>query len=99
MLGAYSISKAALIHMTRVLARELAADNIRVNAVAPGLIDTKFSQALMEDKNLYKAFVNATALRRHGQPEEIAPAVVMFASNAGSFVTGQVLVLDGGGRM
>ncbi len=99
MLGAYSISKAALIHMTRVLAGELADDNIRVNAVAPGLVETKFSKALFDNKTLYKQFVGTTPMRRHAQPEEIAPAVLMFASEASSYITGQVLVIDGGGRM
>ena len=98
-LGAYSVSKAALLMMTKVLARELGGSGIRVNAIAPGLIETKFSEALFRSKRHYDHFIQNVPLGRHGQPEEIVEAVCFLASEASSYMTGQVLVIDGGSRV
>jgi NAD(P)-dependent dehydrogenase (short-subunit alcohol dehydrogenase family) len=96
MIGAYSASKAALINMTRSLARELGPRGIRVNAIAPGLIRTDFSRVLVETPQIRDFILAATALRRVGEPEEVAGAALLLASDAGSFITGSVLVVDGG---
>jgi NAD(P)-dependent dehydrogenase (short-subunit alcohol dehydrogenase family) len=96
-LGAYSVSKAAVIMLTRVLARELAPMGVRVNAVAPALIETRFSEVLWKTPEILERYLAATPMGRTGQPEEVAGAVVYFCSDAASYVTGQTLVLDGGG--
>jgi NAD(P)-dependent dehydrogenase (short-subunit alcohol dehydrogenase family) len=98
-LGAYSVSKAGLLGLMRALAKELGPSGIRVNAVAPGLIQTRFSTALFQDRAAYERIIGQTALGRHGQPEELGGAVVFLASEASAYVTGQVLIVDGGGRM
>lgn len=95
-LGAYSVSKAAVIMLTRVLARELAPFGVRVNAIAPALVETRFSEALWKNPDLLEQYVKLTPLGRTGQPEEIAGAVVYLCSDAASYVTGQTLALDGG---
>lgn len=91
---AYGTSKAALIALTKTAAKELAPLNIRVNAIAPGLTDTAMAQ-LMEEK-AGEAMVRQTAFNRLAKPEEIADAVVYLASGKSSFITGQVLRVDGG---
>jgi dehydrogenase/reductase SDR family protein 4 len=96
-LGGYSISKAALIMMTQVCAKNWGKDGIRVNAIAPGLIKTDFSKALWENPDILKSATSGVALTRIGEPDEMAGAAVYFASEASSFVTGQTMVLDGGG--
>ena len=98
-LGGYSISKAGMLGMMRAFAQELGPSQVRVNAIAPGLVETKFSQALFDNSEAYQAILRATPLKRHGQPEDIAGAALYFASAASSFVTGQVLIIDGGGRV
>jgi NAD(P)-dependent dehydrogenase (short-subunit alcohol dehydrogenase family) len=98
-LGAYSISKAGLLGLTRVLARELGPRGVRVNAISPGLIETRFSAALFTDRQAYETFLSRTPLERHGQPEDVVGAAVFLASDASAYVTGQILVVDGGGRM
>lgn len=98
-LGGYSVSKAGLLGLMRALARELGTHKIRVNAIAPGLIETKFASALFEDRQAYSHFVENTALKRHGQPNDVAGVAVFLASEAAAYVTGQVIVVDGGGRM
>lgn len=95
-LGAYSVSKAAVVMLTRVLARELAPLGVRVNAVAPALIETRFSEALWKDPGRLETYLQATPMRRTGQPEEVAGAVVYLCSDAASYVTGHTLVVDGG---
>ena len=95
-LGAYNISKAADMQLARNLAVELGPQNIRVNTVAPGLIKTRFSQALWDDPDALAGYRARTPLARIGMPEEIAGAVVFLASPAASFMTGQTLVIDGG---
>jgi len=97
MQGIYSVTKAGLISMTRAFAKELAAKNIRVNALLPGLIDTKFSKALMDNKNIYDYVVKQVPMNRHAEPDEMAGAALYFVSEAASYTTGSILVVDGGG--
>jgi NAD(P)-dependent dehydrogenase (short-subunit alcohol dehydrogenase family) len=98
-LGAYAISKAADMQIARNLAVEWGPKNVRVNCIAPGLIKTDFARALWENPEIYEATVAKYPLRRIGEPDEIAGAAVMLASKAGSFTTGQTLVIDGGGTI
>ena len=95
-LGIYSISKAGLIMMTKVLAHEWAVFNIRVNCIAPGLIQTKFSEALWGSEEVLKIALPQTPMGRIGQADEVAAAAVYLASDASSYTTGSVLVIDGG---
>ena len=95
-LGAYCISKAADMQLARNLAVELGPHNVRVNCIAPGLIKTDFAKALWEDEAMLERRNASTPLRRIGEPDEIAGAAVYLASQAGSFMTGQSLVIDGG---
>ncbi|MEM9490869.1 MAG: SDR family oxidoreductase, partial [Myxococcota bacterium] len=96
MQGAYAMTKAAVISMTQTLAYELGSSGIRVNAIAPGLIETKFAAAIVSNPQLRDFVVGRTPLGRHGQPEEIAGAAVYLASDASSFVNGHVMIIDGG---
>jgi NAD(P)-dependent dehydrogenase (short-subunit alcohol dehydrogenase family) len=95
-LAAYCVSKAAVIHLTRSMAVELGPRGVRANVIAPGLIETRMAEALFRNEAGYKAYVSTNPLRRHGQPEEIATAALFLASDAGSYVNGEVLVVDGG---
>lgn len=95
-LGAYCVSKAGLITLTQVLARELGGSGVRVNAIAPGLVATRLSEALMSNPAIHDPVVARAALGRHGEAWEIAGAALFLASDASSFMTGQTLVLDGG---
>lgn len=95
-IGAYNISKAADFQLARNLATEFGADNIRVNCIAPGLIKTDFAKALWENPETLKRSLTGTPLKRIGEPEEIAGAAVYLASKAGSYMTGQMMVVDGG---
>ena len=94
--GVYGMTKAALISMTQTLAVELGPNDIRVNAIAPGLVETRFAGALVGSPDIVKIYTDHTALKRYGQPDEIAPAVVYLASDEAAYVTGQVLCLDAG---
>jgi NAD(P)-dependent dehydrogenase (short-subunit alcohol dehydrogenase family) len=98
-IGAYSVSKAGLLGLARTLAKELGPSGIRVNALAPGLVETRFSTALLQDQSTYDRLMANVALGRHGQPEDIVGAAVFLASEAAAYITGQVLVVDGGGRV
>ena len=95
-IGGYSVSKAALIMLTQVQAKTWGKDGIRVNCIAPGLVKTEFARALWDDPKFLKASEQSAALGRIAAPDEMAGAVVYFASPASSFVTGQTLVMDGG---
>lgn len=95
-LGLYGISKAGLIEMARNLAVEFGPDNIRVNTISPGLINTPFSESLMKNEEFMKKRLGQTPLRKVGEVEEIAGVAVMLASKAGGFITGQNIIVDGG---
>lgn len=94
--GVYGMTKAAIISMTKTLAVELGALGIRINAIAPGLIDTRLSAALTGSPEIVKIFTDHTALKRYGQPNEIAELAVYLGSDESSFVTGQTYCVDGG---
>jgi NAD(P)-dependent dehydrogenase (short-subunit alcohol dehydrogenase family) len=95
-LGAYRISKAAVVFMTRQLAREIGG-NVRVNAVAPGLIKTRFAEALWANEEILQRILEPNPMGRIGTTEEVANAVLFLASDAASYVNGEVMVVDGGG--
>lgn len=95
-LGLYGISKAGLAQLARNLAVELGPDNIRVNSISPGVIETAFAKPLMENDAVMKRRLSLTPLRRVGQPDEVAGVAVMLASKAGGFITGQNIIVDGG---
>ncbi|MEK7706377.1 MAG: SDR family oxidoreductase [Verrucomicrobiota bacterium] len=92
----YSFTKAGLLMMTRCWAQEFGPFNIRVNAIAPGLIQTEFSEMFWKNDNWRAQFEKSTALGRIGQPKEIGGLALYLASDEASFVTGQVMVVDGG---
>jgi len=96
MQGVYSITKAAVIHMTKTFAKELGAAKVRVNCVCPGLVETKFAQMLIDSPEMHQWFIDRTPMARHAQPEEIAGAVVYLASDSASYTTGAVITVDGG---
>lgn len=98
-LGAYGISKAADMQLVRNLAVEWGPQNVRANCIAPGLIRTDFARALWENPEIAKKATKGYALRRIGEPDEIAGAAVFLGSAAGSFMTGQTMVIDGGGMV
>jgi len=98
-LGAYAISKAADMQIARNLAVEWGPQNVRVNCIAPGLVRTDFARVLWENPDTYAATVKLYPLRRIGEPDEIAGAAIYLASAAGSFTTGQTIVVDGGGTI
>ena len=96
MQGIYGATKAAVISMTQTLAFELGRSQLRVNAIAPGLVETKFASAIVGNPMLRDHVVNRTPLARHAQPSEIAGTAVYLLSDAASFTTGSVVVVDGG---
>jgi NAD(P)-dependent dehydrogenase (short-subunit alcohol dehydrogenase family) len=95
-IGAYGVSKAADHHLVRNLAAEWGPKGVRVNAIAPGLVKTEFARALWEDDKRRAERLEATPLRRLGEPRDIGGIAVFLASDAGAFITGQVIVADGG---
>jgi NAD(P)-dependent dehydrogenase (short-subunit alcohol dehydrogenase family) len=95
-IGAYDISKAADMQLARNLAVEFGADGVTVNTIAPGLVQTDMARALWENPVILKASTERSALKRIGQPDEIAGMAVFLASKAGAFTTGQTFVIDGG---
>jgi NAD(P)-dependent dehydrogenase (short-subunit alcohol dehydrogenase family) len=94
--GVYSITKAGLISMTKAFALELANQNIRVNALLPGLTKTKFAAALFTNDDIYNYAVSRIPMGRHADPMEMAGAVLYLASDASSFTTGTCSICDGG---
>jgi len=94
--GIYSISKAAVINMTQAFAKECAPWKIRVNAVLPGLTETKFASALTKNEQILKVALQSIPLARVAQPAEIAPAILYLVSDAASYVTATTLTVDGG---
>jgi NAD(P)-dependent dehydrogenase (short-subunit alcohol dehydrogenase family) len=94
--GVYSITKGALITMTRAFAKELAPRQIRVNALLPGFTDTQFSSVLMQNKEVYDMVIEQIPLKRHADPVEMAGAVLYLVSDAASYTTGACLTCDGG---
>ncbi|HSR81525.1 MAG TPA: SDR family oxidoreductase [Hyphomicrobiaceae bacterium] len=95
-LGAYGISKAADMQLTRSLAVEWSPKGVRINCVAPGLVRTDFARALWEDPERLKRTVSTAPLRRIGEPDEIGSVIAFLASKASSFMTGTVVIADGG---
>lgn len=96
MQGVYGMTKAAITSMTQTMAAELGADQIRVNAIAPGLIDTKFASTLTANDALVDQFLARTPVGRIGVPEDIAPLALFLASGASAFINGQTIIADGG---
>jgi NAD(P)-dependent dehydrogenase (short-subunit alcohol dehydrogenase family) len=96
MLGGYGISKAADFALARNLAGEWGPKNVRINCIAPGLVKTDFAKALWENEEAVKRRNAITPLRRIGEPDEIGPIAAFLAAPASSFITGQVIVADGG---
>lgn len=94
--GCYAMTKAAVISMTKTFAYELAANKIRVNAIAPGFVDTKFAAAVLKNDTLLEEVMRITPMKRYGQPDEIAGGALYLASDSASYLTGQALVIDGG---
>jgi NAD(P)-dependent dehydrogenase (short-subunit alcohol dehydrogenase family) len=95
-MGIYCVSKAGVIMLTKVLAAELAADNIQVNAIAPGYVKTKFSAAIWENPGVNQATLNLIPQKRMAEPREISGAALFLASRESSFMTGETMVVDGG---
>jgi len=92
----YAMTKAAVISMTKGFANEIGAAGVRVNAIAPGLVETKFAATLIDTPEIYEHAMAGTPWKRHGQPNEIAGAALYLASDAGAFCTGSVITIDGG---
>jgi NAD(P)-dependent dehydrogenase (short-subunit alcohol dehydrogenase family) len=96
MQGIYGMTKAAVVSMTKTLAYELASSKIRVNAIAPGLVETRLASAIVHNAELARMVKEKTPLGRYAQPDEIAGGAVYLSSDAATFLTGHTLVIDGG---
>jgi NAD(P)-dependent dehydrogenase (short-subunit alcohol dehydrogenase family) len=94
--GIYAVTKAAVINMTRAFAGECGQHNIRVNALLPGLVQTKFAGALFDNPDFYDEAVRGIPLKRHAVPTEMAGVVLMMVSDAGSYLNGETITVDGG---
>lgn len=94
--GPYSMAKAGIIQMVKVLAAELGKYNIRVNALVPGVVDTPLTQQIKQNKRWYDAYASKTALGRWAKPHEMVGAVLLLVSEAGSYITGTAIIVDGG---
>uniref|UniRef100_A0A3Q2PXD7 Dehydrogenase/reductase (SDR family) member 4 n=1 Tax=Fundulus heteroclitus TaxID=8078 RepID=A0A3Q2PXD7_FUNHE len=95
-LGPYSVSKTALLGLTKALAPELAQSNIRVNCVAPGIIKTRFSSALWENEDIVDEFKKQLSIKRIGEPEEIGGTIAFLCSDEASYITGETITVTGG---
>jgi NAD(P)-dependent dehydrogenase (short-subunit alcohol dehydrogenase family) len=95
MQGIYGVTKAAVIAMTKMFAKELSGAGVRCNAIAPGLVETKFAAVLIETPELYEHFASRTPMGRHAQPEEIVGAAIYLASDASSYTSGAIITCDG----
>jgi NAD(P)-dependent dehydrogenase (short-subunit alcohol dehydrogenase family) len=95
-MGIYCVSKAGVLMLTKVLAAELAEDNIQVNAIAPGFVKTRFSQALWDNPEFYEMTIQRIPQKRMATPEEITGAALFLASDESTFITGSTFVVDGG---
>jgi NAD(P)-dependent dehydrogenase (short-subunit alcohol dehydrogenase family) len=96
MQGIYSITKAAVVNMTRVFAKECGPQGIRCNALLPGLTRTRFAGALFEHEEIYREWMKSVPLGRPAEPREMAGAVLLMVSDAGSYLNGECIVVDGG---
>ena len=96
LIGTYNISKAADIQMVKNIAVEYGHHNIRANTVAPGLIRTDFARGLWENPVIHDQYTKTHPMRRIGEPDEVAGAVIMLASDAGKYINGQTIIVDGG---
>ena len=94
--GIYSITKAAILNMTKAFAKECGPLGIRVNAILPGLTKTKFASALFETPSMYEQMMEKIPLRRHAEPEEMAGTILYLVSDAATYTTGECIVVDGG---
>jgi NAD(P)-dependent dehydrogenase (short-subunit alcohol dehydrogenase family) len=94
--GVYAMTKAAVISMTKTLAAELGPANVRINAIAPGLVETKFASALTMNAEISKMVLDKMALKHFAKPEDIAGLALLLASDASSYMTGECVVIDGG---
>jgi len=94
--GIYSITKAAVVNMTKAFAQECGEFDIRCNALLPGLTETKLAQGLIDNDASHREFKSKTPLGRHAQPAEMVGAALLLASDAGSYITGESIVVDGG---
>lgn len=97
--GIYSITKAAVINMTKAFAKECGQHGIRVNALLPGLTNTKFAGALFKNKDIYDAVLKVIPMQRHAEPDEMAGTVLYLVSDASSYTTGECIVVDGGATL
>ena len=95
-LGIYSVSKSALIMLTKVMAKEWGSAGVRANVICPGLIQTKFSEALWKNEEMLSKSIKHLPIQRIGQPEDLAGIALYLASDAGAYTTGAVLSVDGG---
>jgi len=96
LMGIYGMTKAAVISLAKTLAVELGPSGIRVNAIAPGLVDTRFAAGLVQNEDLNRRWIERSALRRIGKPEDVAGLALFLASDASSYLTGEAIVVDGG---
>ncbi len=96
MQGIYGITKAGVVNMTKTFAQELAPANIRINSICPGLTATKFSEVLIQTKDIYDLALQRIPLKRHAEPSEIVCTALYLASEASSYVTGTCIIVDGG---
>lgn len=96
MMGIYSMTKAAVIMLTKVLAKELGSAGVRCNCICPGLTETRFASVLIETPEIYEHYIARAPMARHAQPDELTGAAVFLASDAASYITGAILPVDGG---